>query len=409
MAELLLQNLPAGADVIADKGYDADWIRDLIEDQGCTSHIPPKSNRYDGITYSKRKYRKRNLIERCFNNPTRQMWCDCYNSVTLKRSFRRLVEDYYGSAVYTTMEESSRRVRKQILDKLCDSVWKNTKMTIGQLPYKQLKRRHVREMRDLGAADAPEAANSRLKAIRQVLSLAVADDEIEHSPADDVPYIPSKGGGHHTWTVEEIRQYEMRHPIGTMARLTLALLLFTGQRRSDVIRLGEHMVHIKDGRRFIKFTQFKGRNKAQPIELDLPILPELDAVIAATPRIKPKKGKPVSLTYIQTEFGLAFSGPGFGNKMRDWCNQAGLPHCSAHGVRKAGATIAAENGATTHDLMGIFGWKTLKEAARHTEKVRKHPLAAKNMYRVVPEQTEVKCVPLSEGLTRPVRKRAKKI
>src|ERR1700733_1905089 len=67
MAELLLKDLPAGADVIADKGYDADWIRDLIEDQECTPHIPPKSNRYDGITYSKTKYKKRNLIERCFN------------------------------------------------------------------------------------------------------------------------------------------------------------------------------------------------------------------------------------------------------------------------------------------------------------------------------------------------------
>jgi len=67
MAEVLLQDLPAGADVIADKGYDADWIRDLIEDQNCTPHIPPKSNRYDGITYSMRKYRQRNLIERCFN------------------------------------------------------------------------------------------------------------------------------------------------------------------------------------------------------------------------------------------------------------------------------------------------------------------------------------------------------
>ena len=67
MAELLLNDLPAGADVIADKGYDADWIRDLIEDQECTPHIPPKSNRYDGITYSKTKYKKRNLIERCFN------------------------------------------------------------------------------------------------------------------------------------------------------------------------------------------------------------------------------------------------------------------------------------------------------------------------------------------------------
>ena len=51
----------------ANWDYDADWIRDLIEDQDCTPHSPPKSNRYAGITYSKTKYKKRNLIERCFN------------------------------------------------------------------------------------------------------------------------------------------------------------------------------------------------------------------------------------------------------------------------------------------------------------------------------------------------------
>jgi len=67
MAEVLLQNLPAGADVIADKGYDADWIRELIEDQDCTPHIPPRSHRWDGISYDKRKYKKRNLVERCIN------------------------------------------------------------------------------------------------------------------------------------------------------------------------------------------------------------------------------------------------------------------------------------------------------------------------------------------------------
>jgi len=67
MAELLLADLPAGAHVLADKGYDADWIRDLIEDQNCTPHIPPRRHRYDGITYSKKRYKQRNLIERCFN------------------------------------------------------------------------------------------------------------------------------------------------------------------------------------------------------------------------------------------------------------------------------------------------------------------------------------------------------
>lgn len=67
MAELLLNDLPKGADVLADRGYDADWIRELIGDQGCTAVIPPKSNRRDDIPFSKRKYRKRNLVERCIN------------------------------------------------------------------------------------------------------------------------------------------------------------------------------------------------------------------------------------------------------------------------------------------------------------------------------------------------------
>jgi transposase len=65
MAELLLNNLPQGADVIADRGYDADWIRELIEEQDCTPVIPPKSNRCEEIEFSKRKYKKRNLVERC--------------------------------------------------------------------------------------------------------------------------------------------------------------------------------------------------------------------------------------------------------------------------------------------------------------------------------------------------------
>lgn len=67
MAELLLQDLPQGTSLLADRGYDADWIRELIEDQNCTPVIPPKSNRTEEIPFSRRKYRKRNLVERCIN------------------------------------------------------------------------------------------------------------------------------------------------------------------------------------------------------------------------------------------------------------------------------------------------------------------------------------------------------
>jgi hypothetical protein len=54
------------------------------------------------------------------------------------------------------------------------------------------------------------------------------------------------------------------------------------------------------------------------------------------------------------------------NWFRDRCNEAGLPQCSAHGVRKASAAWAAENGATTHQLMAMFGWLAMKEAERYT-------------------------------------------
>ena len=53
--------------MLADRAYDADWIRDVIDDQDCRACIPPKTNRADDIPYSKRTYKKRNLIERFFN------------------------------------------------------------------------------------------------------------------------------------------------------------------------------------------------------------------------------------------------------------------------------------------------------------------------------------------------------
>lgn len=54
--------------------------------------------------------------------------------------------------------------------------------------------------------------------------------------------------------------------------------------------------------------------------------------------------------------------------------------CSAHGLRKAGATIAANNGATAHQLMAIFGWDTIKEAEKYTAKADQQRLAESAMH-----------------------------
>jgi integrase len=66
-------------------------------------------------------------------------------------------------------------------------------------------------------------------------------------------------------------------------------------------------------------------------------------------------------------------------RFREWCNRAGLPQCSAHGLRKAGAALAAENRATEHQLMAIFGWRTIQEAERYTKAARRKKMAGDAM------------------------------
>ena len=78
----------------------------------------------------------------------------------------------------------------------------------------------------------------------------------------------------------------------------------------------------------------------------------------------------------------------FGNAFRDWCDQAGLRQCSAHGLRKAGATIASDNGATTHQLMAIYGRETLKQAELYTKAANRIRLARDAMHLLVPPKNK---------------------
>jgi integrase len=110
----------------------------------------------------------------------------------------------------------------------------------------------------------------------------------------------------------------------------------------------------------------------------LPVLPELRAAIEASP-----SGQ---MVYLVTASSRPFTAAGFGNRFRDWCNEAGLNHCSAHGLRKAGATIAADNGATAHQLMAIYGWETLRQAEVYTRNANRARLANEAMHLLVPRE-----------------------
>jgi hypothetical protein len=99
-----------------------------------------------------------------------------------------------------------------------------------------------------------------------------------------------------------------------------------------------------------------------------------------------------------TDHGQPFTPAGFGGWFREQCDKAGLKHCSAHGLRKAGASIAAENGASPHQLMAIFGWLTLKEAERYTQAARRRRMARSGMgFLIRRERDEEQIFPTSES------------
>jgi integrase len=284
-----------------------------------------------------------------------------------KGTWRWLCSCYFQSMDFGQLDARTQHVRRLILESTCREPWSaGSKEVFGDAPLLAMTPKAVSVLRDrkLGL---PEAATGRLKAINRVFAWAMLPENgiqgITSNPVKSVRRPQSRSEGYHSWTPDEVARFEKRHPIGTMARLALALFLFTGQRRSDVVLFGPQ--HIKDG--VLAFTQQKNRAR-RPVRLKLPVLPELQSVIDASPC--------GMQTFLVTAFGKPFDANGFGNKMRTWCDQAELPKCTAHGLRKAGAAIAAQNGATPHQLMSIFGWRTLKEAERYTKAADQKRIAA---------------------------------
>lgn len=138
----------------------------------------------------------------------------------------------------------------------------------------------------------------------------------------------------------------------------MALMLYTGQRLSDAVTMGWQ--HVKSNR--IAVRQHK-----TGAMVDIPIHPELRRVLEGTPRH--------NLTFLMTEYGKPFGDKGFGNWMRDRCDQAGLPQCTSHGLRKAMARRLAEAGCSVNEIMAVTGHSTEGEVIRYTKEARKSLLA----------------------------------
>ncbi|GGE18778.1 integrase [Primorskyibacter flagellatus] len=294
------------------------------------------------------------------------------------RSIKWLCVEYYKSAMFKELDPRTQKVRRSILERFCQ------RKDDGDKPYALLGPKHIRTRRD-EMADRPEAANGMVKALRQLYRFALRYDHHDDNPAEKVEYLSGNAEGFHSWTLEEIAKFEEKHPIGTTARLALALALYTGQRRADLVQLGRQ--HVRDG--WLIFTQHKGRNR-KPVRMEIPIIPELQRIIDATPT--------GDLTYLVTAFNRPFTSNGFGNRFRKWCDEAELPNCAVHGLRKAAAARLAELGCTEFEIMAITGHTTSKEVTRYTRAASQKTRAESALRRLTGEQTPDKSVPLSEAV-----------
>ncbi len=289
-------------------------------------------------------------------------------------SLRSLCEAYYRSADFKGLDETTRRVRRSILERLCQDPLPSGKLS-GDLPFKSILPRHVRLMRDR-RADTPGAANSLVKALRQLFTFGIAADLADANPAKDVPYMPAvRPDGIPAWSDEDVKAFEAKHPTGTMARLALLLFVEFGQRISDIHRLGPAMM--KNGA--ITFTQHKNRRR-KPVTLTLPVSDRLQRVLDSLPAGR--------TTFLVNERGQPFaSTAAFGNRFRDWCRDAGLKDRSAHGLRKHFAATLAEHGASDREIMSMTGHRTSKEVDRYTRSASQKRLAKAASSKLAPETT----------------------
>lgn len=229
--------------------------------------------------------------------------------------------------------------------------------TAGGEPFTAITRKSVIAGRERRSA-TPSQANNFLNAMRHLFAWAIDAEHVKDDPTRDVKNVKRpKTGGFAVWTDDDVAAFEKRWPVGSRERLALAILLYTGLRRGDASQLGRQ--HVKDG-------VIRLRTEKTDTPVTIPILPELAAMIAATP-IK-------GLAFIATPSGKAMTKESFGNWFSEAARAAGIEK-SAHGLRKAGATRAANNGATVNQLEAIFGWSGGQMASLYTRSADRERLS----------------------------------
>jgi integrase len=269
-----------------------------------------------------------------------------------------LIDRYRETAIWRGFSPETRRER--------ESLFKRAVNVRGDAQAYRITRESILASLDARAAK-PSQARHFLITMRG-LYRAVQAGHLRVDPTAGVRSpVPPKTHVFPMWSAEHVAACEARWPIGTRQRVWLDVLLYTGLRRGDAVRLGEQ--HVKQGVATIYTEKSKGE-----IEVSIPILPVLAATL--------KAGPCGDLAFIVGAKGRPFTKEGFSIELRKACDAAGVPG-SAHGLRKVAATRAANAGATVTELKAIFGWTADSMASLYTRGADRRRLARRAMHKLM--------------------------
>jgi integrase len=271
-----------------------------------------------------------------------------------------LIARYRETTAWTDLSLATRRQRENIFVHVLESAGHKAVAKIDQAAIMAGRERR---------AATPAQARNFLDAMRGLFRWAQVAKLVKSDPTAGVKNpARKKGDGFIPWTEEHVAAYEAKWPIGTRQRAWLDILLYTGLRRGDAVRLGKQ--HVRNN-----VASIKTEKSGFAVEVTLPILPVLATTLEAGPC--------GDLAYIVGKSGKPMTKESFGNEFKAACRAAGIPG-SAHGVRKIAATRAANSGATVAQLEAIFGWQGGTMASLYTRAADRRRLAIEAMHKLGP-------------------------
>lgn len=291
----------------------------------------------------------------------------------IKGSLNWLMMLYRQSEPWKELSVATRKQR--------DNIFKPVLAKHGTQPLSKLTKKSVEDGRKARAA-TPAQARHFVDAMRGVFRWAHAAELIPFDPTEGVKAKKPKTKGFPVWSEEDITRFEKRWPPGTRERVMFDVFCYTGLRRGDAATLCK--THIRDG--VISLDTEKTGTR-----VTIPVLPELEASI--------KAGPTGDLAIIATGSGNPMTKESMGNAFRDACRAAGIMK-SAHGLRKAAATRAANNGATVAQLEAIFGWEGGQMASLYTRSADRRRLAAEAMGKLSRKHETKTVAPSPKGKVR---------